>query len=153
MVPFLVVLHVLISVSLVLVVLMQSSKGDGMAGTAFGGSMGGAVFGGRGAGTFLSKATTWLAVFFMVNCGALAFVSAQRDAPINADPTATTTSPVTEVAQEVAQEEQARQQALEQQRIQDSIARAAAAGNDGAIDVAPVQPSDDDGGQQSDGNQ
>ncbi|MCK4372437.1 MAG: preprotein translocase subunit SecG, partial [candidate division Zixibacteria bacterium] len=51
-----VVFHVLTCVALVLVVLMQSSKGEGLAGSAFGGSgsMGGAVFGGRGAASFLS---------------------------------------------------------------------------------------------------
>jgi len=68
--------HVLVSIGLVLVVLMQSAKGEGLAGgTAFGGGMSGAVFGGRGTASFLSRATTVLAVLFMVNCGALAFMS------------------------------------------------------------------------------
>lgn len=58
---------------------MQSAKGAGLAGSAFGGggggALGGAVFGGRGAASFLSRATTVLAIVFMLNCGALAFMS------------------------------------------------------------------------------
>ena len=42
------VFHVLTCLALVIVVLMQSSKGEGLAGSAFGGAMSGAVFGGRG---------------------------------------------------------------------------------------------------------
>jgi len=50
-----------------IVVLLQSSKGGGLAG-AFGGTGGmGAIFGGRGAATFLAKATTVLAVLFMLS--------------------------------------------------------------------------------------
>ena len=75
-----VVFHVIVCAGLVIVVLMQSSKGEGLAGSAFGGGGGGglsgALFGGRGAASFLSKATTVLAVVFMLNCGALAYMSA-----------------------------------------------------------------------------
>jgi len=70
----LIVLHIFISLGLIISVLMQSAKGEGLAG-AFGGGGGvsGAVFGGRGAATFLSKATTVLAVAFMINCILLTF--------------------------------------------------------------------------------
>lgn len=71
MFTFLIILHVLIAVCLVLVVLLQSSKGAGLAGAFGGGGMGGgmgAVFGGRGAAPFLSKATTVLAIAFMLSC-------------------------------------------------------------------------------------
>lgn len=73
-----VVFHVIICLALIIAVLMQSAKGEGLAGggTAFGGGVSSAVFGGRGAASFLSKATTVLAVVFFVNCGALAFMSA-----------------------------------------------------------------------------
>jgi len=54
---------------------MQSAKGEGLAG-AFGGSgITGAVFGGRGAATFLSKATTVLAIAFFLSCLLLSFLS------------------------------------------------------------------------------
>ncbi|MEE9552821.1 MAG: preprotein translocase subunit SecG [candidate division Zixibacteria bacterium] len=70
--PILLVIHVLFSLALIIAVLLQSSKGEGLAG-AFGGGGGltGAVFGGRGAATFLSKATTILAVGFMVTSSSL----------------------------------------------------------------------------------
>jgi len=78
---FFIVLHVFICIGLMIVVLMQSAKGEGLAG-AFGGggALSGAVFGGRGAATFLSRATTVLAVLFMVSCISLTFISKGRSA-------------------------------------------------------------------------
>ncbi|MDH4223025.1 MAG: preprotein translocase subunit SecG [candidate division Zixibacteria bacterium] len=71
----LIILHVLICIGLIITVLMQSSKGEGLAG-AFGGSgITGAVFGGRGAATFLSKATTVLAVAFFLSSIGLSFIT------------------------------------------------------------------------------
>jgi len=68
-------LHVIICISLIMAVLMQSAKGEGLAG-AFGGSgITGAVFGGRGAATFLSKATTVLAIAFFLSSIVLSFLS------------------------------------------------------------------------------
>ena len=67
MVTFLVILFVLACFAMIMVILLQSSKGQGLAGT-FGGAGGSAVFGGRGAATFLSKATGILAVIYMVLC-------------------------------------------------------------------------------------
>jgi preprotein translocase subunit SecG len=72
--PILLVIHVLFSLALIIAVLMQSSKGEGLAGAFGGGALTGAVFGGRGAATFLSKATTVLAVGFM-STSVLLFVS------------------------------------------------------------------------------
>jgi preprotein translocase subunit SecG len=63
--PILLVVHVIVALSLIIAVLMQSSKGEGLAGAFGGGALSGAVFGGRGAATFLSKATTMLAVGYM----------------------------------------------------------------------------------------
>ena len=67
MVTFLVILFVIACFAMIVAILMQSSKGQGLAGT-FGGAGSSAVFGGRGAATFLSKATTILAVTYMVLC-------------------------------------------------------------------------------------
>lgn len=75
MIVLLTMLHVIICVALIMAVLMQSAKGEGLAG-AFGGSgITGAVFGGRGAATFLSKATTVLAIAFFLSCIVLSFLS------------------------------------------------------------------------------
>jgi preprotein translocase subunit SecG len=69
------VIHVLICLALIIVVLLQSSKGEGLAGAFGGGGLSGAVFGGRGAATFLSKATSVLAICFMVSSLTLAVIS------------------------------------------------------------------------------
>jgi preprotein translocase subunit SecG len=74
----LIVIHVIISCGLMLVVLMQSSKGEGLAGAFGGGGLSGAVFGGRGAATFLSKATTVLAILFMISCIGLTLAARGR---------------------------------------------------------------------------
>ena len=103
-------------IALVLVVLLQSSKGEGLAGAACGGGGGGlsgAVFGGRGAATFLSKATSVLAILFMFNCGALAYMSAGKRVTIGAPGTAPVESVVTQEAQkEIERSMQQQQQAL-----------------------------------------
>ena len=75
MITLLTILHVIICICLIIAVLMQSAKGEGLAG-AFGGSgITGAVFGGRGAATFLSKATTVLAIAFFLSCMTLSFLA------------------------------------------------------------------------------
>ncbi len=71
-------IHVLVCVVLIVVVLMQSSKGGGLAG-AFGGGGDQTVFGGRETATFLGKATTYLAVAFMVLSLSLAFLASKRN--------------------------------------------------------------------------
>lgn len=68
------VVHVFICIALVISVLLQSSKGEGLAGAFGGSSLTGTVFGGRGAATFLSKATTILAITFMASCIVLTFL-------------------------------------------------------------------------------
>lgn len=65
MYAFLSFIHVLDCVLLIVVVLLQSSRGGGLS-AAFGGAGTQAIFGGRGAGTFLSRATSVLAVIFML---------------------------------------------------------------------------------------
>ena len=60
------IVFVLVALLLVFVVLIQSGKGGGLAGGAFGGldSMG-SVFGGRGSAPFLTRLTTILVTLFM----------------------------------------------------------------------------------------
>ena len=70
-------IHVIVCVVLIVVVLMQSSKGGGLAG-AFGGGGDQTVFGGHETATFLSRATTYLAVTFMVLSLLLAFLTSNR---------------------------------------------------------------------------
>jgi preprotein translocase subunit SecG len=63
--PILVTLHVLVCFVLVLVIMLQSGNAADLAG-AFGGAGSQTAFGPRGAATFLSKATTWCAIVFML---------------------------------------------------------------------------------------
>jgi preprotein translocase subunit SecG len=65
MFSFLIAVEVLVSLLLILVVLMQSSKGGGLAGT-FGGGQVGMVFGVRRTADFLTRATQILAGVFIV---------------------------------------------------------------------------------------
>lgn len=71
---FLIFLHVLVCLLLILVILLQSSRGGGLAGV-FGGSDWGGVFGGRGPATLLSKATIWLGIFFALTSISIALIS------------------------------------------------------------------------------
>jgi preprotein translocase subunit SecG len=72
--PFVVVLHVFLSLALVGIVLMQPGKGADPA-SAFGGGMSSSVFGPRGPTNVLSQATTGVAVLFMVTSISLALMS------------------------------------------------------------------------------
>ena len=80
MYALLISVHVLICLGLILSILMQSAKGEGLAGAFGGTSLTGAVFGGRGAASFLSKATTVVAIAFMISSLTLTFLSPTRQA-------------------------------------------------------------------------
>jgi preprotein translocase subunit SecG len=64
-VGFIVTLHIAVCLCLMASILLQSGKGGGLAGT-FGAGSSQTLFGGRGAATFLSRATTTLAVIFFL---------------------------------------------------------------------------------------
>src|SRR6202008_1071046 len=66
----LVTLHIMICGLLIVVVLLQSGEAAELAG-GFGGAGSQTAFGPRGAATFLSKATTWCAIMFMLTSMAL----------------------------------------------------------------------------------
>ncbi len=72
----LVVIHVLVSVFLIAVVLLQRGRGAEI-GAVFGGGASSTVFGSRGAGNFLTKLTTISAVLFMVTSLSLSYVWTQ----------------------------------------------------------------------------
>ena len=65
MYTFAIIVEVIIGILLMLAILMQSSKGGGLAG-GFGGANMGAVFGVRRTSDFLTKLTQWLAGAFMI---------------------------------------------------------------------------------------
>jgi len=63
MLLFLNVIYLLVAVAMVALILMQRGAGA-QAGSGFGGGASATVFGARGASSFLSKATKWLAIVF-----------------------------------------------------------------------------------------
>ncbi len=77
MYALLLTLFILVSALQILVILMQASKGGGLAGSFGTGGMG-AVFGSRGTATFLSKLTAGLAAAFMVLALALGLMKSSE---------------------------------------------------------------------------
>ncbi len=71
----LILLHILVSLVLILIVLLQTGKGASL-GAAFGGASQ-TIFGSRGPGSFLGKLTTAAAIIFMLTSLILAFISRQ----------------------------------------------------------------------------
>src|SRR5256885_12421480 len=80
---FIIALHVIVSVFLMFVILLQPGKGDAMA--ALGGGSTTSVFGGRGSVTFLAKVTQICAVIFMITSLALAYRSSHSDSVMRAN--------------------------------------------------------------------
>ncbi len=74
MVVLLTIIHVIVSLFLIIVVLLQSGKAADLAG-AFGGMGSQTAFGPRGSATVLSKATTTAAVLFMLTSMSLAILA------------------------------------------------------------------------------
>ena len=70
---FIKLFHVLISLVLIFVVLLQSGKGAEM-GAAFGGSSK-TLLGAAGSNTFMTKLTTFCATLFIITCLTLAYMS------------------------------------------------------------------------------
>jgi preprotein translocase subunit SecG len=84
MFAFIVTVHVVVSVFLIFVILLQPGKGDAMAAFAGGGGSSNTVFGGRGSVTFLSKVTTVCAIIFMLTSLTLAWRSSHSDSVLRA---------------------------------------------------------------------
>lgn len=92
------VIHVLVSILLIVVVLLQPGK-SGDLGSVFGGGGGSSesVFGASGAVPFLSKVTRLLAVLFLLSSLTLGYFAAQ-----NVSSSSVTDIPVTQPATDIA---------------------------------------------------
>jgi preprotein translocase subunit SecG len=92
------IIHILVSLGLILVVLLQTGKGTEM-GAVFGGSSS-TLFGSSGAGNFLTRLTTAMAIVFMVTSLTLGYFSGRRGTrtvldrqPITAETSSTPRAP------------------------------------------------------------
>lgn len=72
-----IVVHVLCTLFLILVILLQTGKGAAM-GSGLGGGSSQTMFGSSGAGNFLTKLTTAIATLFMVTSLTLATMSSKE---------------------------------------------------------------------------
>ena len=88
----LVVLHVIVSLFLILVVLVQQGRGADLAG-AFGGGGSQTAFGARGATTLLHKLTTGFFVAFVVTSLTLAIMQARPRNSVMSGRSAAPTAP------------------------------------------------------------
>lgn len=70
------VLHIIVSIGLILVVLLQTGKGAEI-GAVFGGSSS-TIFGSSGAGNFLTRLTTGMAIVFMITSLALGYFAGRK---------------------------------------------------------------------------
>ncbi len=75
------IFHVIVSVFLILVILLQTGKGADL-GAMFGGGSSNTVFGSSGAGGFLTSLTKYGAVAFMINCLVLAYLSGKTGSSV-----------------------------------------------------------------------
>ncbi|MFT5503667.1 MAG: preprotein translocase subunit SecG [Gammaproteobacteria bacterium] len=76
----LLIAQVILSISLIVLVLIQHGKGAD-AGAAFGSGASSTVFGSRGSGNFLTKATAVIATCFFIVCMGLAYMASHREGP------------------------------------------------------------------------
>ncbi len=87
------VIHLIVCLSLIFIILIQSSKGAEM-GAAFGGSSQ-TLFGSRGAATFMNKITTITAILFMLTSLTLAIYTGKQSSVMSSAPvTQSATSPI-----------------------------------------------------------
>lgn len=86
------IIHVIVSIGLILVVLLQTGKGAEV-GAVFGGSSA-TIFGSSGAGNFLTKLTSGMAIVFMITSLTLGYFAGRKPSATIFDERAPTTAPV-----------------------------------------------------------
>jgi preprotein translocase subunit SecG len=93
---FLSIIHVLFSFLLIGSILLQASRGGGLAGMFGGGGGGMGMFGGRGAASFLSKVTMWLAIGFALTSLSIFAISTRQESRSALREVQSTQSPLTD---------------------------------------------------------
>jgi preprotein translocase subunit SecG len=95
-----VVVHILVSLGLIGLIMIQQGKGA-EAGASFGGGASQTVFGSQGSANFLTKTTKYLAIIFFITSISLAVIAKQRSEVAAQEllPTAAQLETVTEKAE------------------------------------------------------
>jgi preprotein translocase subunit SecG len=96
------IIHVIVCIGLILVVLLQTGKGAEV-GAVFGGSSS-TIFGSSGAGNFLSRLTTGMAIVFMITSLTLGYFAGRKpsDTIFDSQPAATSSGNPSVPQQEAA---------------------------------------------------
>ena len=93
MVTFLLTFHIIVSILLIVIVLLQAGKGADM-GAIFGGGSSNTLFGSSGPSSFLGKITAFAAIIFMITSLSLAYINAKKQVSSVVDkPSATKSAP------------------------------------------------------------
>ena len=85
MYSFIVIIHIIVSITMILIIIFQSSKGSEM-GAVFGGGASQTAFGSAGPQDFLEKVTVVCAVIFMLTSLTLAYMSATKSTRLIEEP-------------------------------------------------------------------
>lgn len=150
---FVTIIHIVVCFVLIAVILLQAGRGQGLTGASFGGGNVQSLFGTKG-NTFMTRATTASAIFFMLTCLSLDYIETQKSrslletsraaAPIDVDQIKKALEKVKseaasgEAAQAVEQVKQAADQAAEGAPVEEAAAAAEAAGAAAAEAQAPA---------------
>jgi preprotein translocase subunit SecG len=78
MITLILVIHIIVSICLILIVLLQVGKGASLSGLFGGGGGSEAIFGGAGGDVFMKKLTVTFAVLFIFTSLTLTIISARR---------------------------------------------------------------------------
>lgn len=78
MITLILVVHIIVSICLILIVLLQVGKGASLSGLFGGGSGGEAIFGGGGGDVFMKKLTVVFAILFLFTSLTLTIISVRR---------------------------------------------------------------------------
>src|SRR5438445_8888656 len=103
MVIVITVIHVIVSIGLILVVLLQTGKAD--MGAVFGGSSS-TIFGSSGAGNFLTRLTTGMAIVFMITSLTLGYFAGKKPTSTIFDSRTPATAPALPAQQSAPAERQ-----------------------------------------------
>jgi preprotein translocase subunit SecG len=78
MITLILVVHIVVSICLILIVLLQVGKGASLSGLFGGGGGGEAIFGGGGGDVFMKKLTVVFAILFICTSLTLTIISVRR---------------------------------------------------------------------------